>query len=79
MTTLTIELPDGLRKQIEDLAAAEGMTIGQYIARAAGEKLAAVRAIEALRREAASGRREDFERVLNAVPDVQPEPDDRLD
>jgi len=31
-----------------------------------------------LRREAALGRREDFERYLNAVPDTEPPESDRL-
>ena len=79
MSTLTIDLPDSLRKQIEDLAKMDGVTIEQFVARAAGEKLAAVRAIEAVRREAAAGRREDFDRVMNAVPDVSPPEADRMD
>ena len=79
MSTLTIDLPDSLRKQIEDLARDEGITVGQFVARAASEKLAAIGAIEALRRDAAAGRREDFERVMNAVPDVPPPDFDRLD
>jgi hypothetical protein len=32
-----------------------------------------------LRREAAAGRREDFEKYLAAVPDVEPADHDRLD
>ena len=79
MSTLSIDLPEVLRKQIEGLAAAEGITVEQFVARAAGEKLAAVRGMQNLRRDAAAGRREDFQRVLDAVPDVPPDPDDRLD
>ena len=79
MSSLTIELPDPLRKQIEVLAELEGITVGQFIARAAGEKLNAVQGMEALRRAAETGRREDFEKVLNAVPDVPPPAEDRLE
>jgi hypothetical protein len=79
MSTLSIDLPEPLRKQIEGLAAAQGMTVEQFVALAAGEKLAAVRGMEALRRDAAAGRHEDFQRVLDAVPEVPPAPEDRLD
>ena len=41
-------------------------------ARAAGEKLAVVLTMDYLRREAATGRREDFDRYLAAVPDAAP-------
>ena len=78
MSTLTIELPDSLKKSIEDLAASEGYTVSQFLASAAGEKLAVLMTMDYLRREAASGRREDFDRYLNAVPDAAPPESDRL-
>ena len=52
--------------------------MSQFLVSAAGEKLAAIMTMDYLRREAASGRREDFERYLNAVPDVPPPESDRL-
>ena len=79
MSSLTVELPDSLRKRIEDLAAKEGYTISQFLASAAAEKFAVVMTLDYLRREAAAGRREDFERYLQAVPDAQPIETDRLD
>jgi predicted transcriptional regulator len=72
MSTLTIELPDSLRRSIEELAAKEGYSVSQFLTSAASEKLAVLMTMDYLRREAASGRREDFERYLNAVPDVPP-------
>jgi predicted transcriptional regulator len=79
MSTLTIELPDSLRKQIEALAAREGYSVSQFLASAAGEKLAVLSTMDYLRDEARQGRREDFERYLAAVPDVAPSEDDRID
>jgi hypothetical protein len=79
MSTLTIELPDSLKKRIEALAAAEGYTVNQFLASAAGEKLAVVLTMDYLRREASAGRREDFEKYLAAVPNVAPPENDRLD
>lgn len=79
MNTLTVELPESLRKSIEALAAKEGYTVSQFLASAAGEKLAVVLTMDYLRREASAGRREDFEKYLAAVPDVPPPEGDRLD
>ena len=42
---------------------------------AAGEKLASVLTVDYLRKEAAMGRREDFDRFLSAVPDGADETD----
>jgi predicted transcriptional regulator len=79
MSTLTIQLPDSLKKRIEALAAQEGYTVSQFLASAAGEKLAVVLTMDYLRREAAAGRREDFEKYLASVPDVPPSESDRLE
>ena len=78
MSTLTVELPESLKKGIESLAAAEGYTVSQFLASAAGEKLAVVLTVDFLRREANAGRREDFEKYLEAVPDVAPPENDRV-
>jgi len=78
MSTLTVELPESLKKKIEDLAAREGYSVSQFLASAAGEKLAVVLTMDYLRREAAAGRREDFEKYLAAVPDAPPLPGDEV-
>ncbi|HEY6170291.1 MAG TPA: toxin-antitoxin system HicB family antitoxin [Verrucomicrobiae bacterium] len=79
MSTLTIQLPESLKKSIEALAAREGYSVDQFLASAAGEKLAVVMTMNYLRREADAGRREDFERYLAAVPAVTPLETDRRD
>ena len=79
MSTVTIEIPDSLKHSIEELAAKEGYSVSQFLASAAGEKLAVMMTIDYLKREAASGRREDFEHYLKAVPDAaSEEKDDQL-
>jgi len=78
MSTLTIQLPESLKRSIEELAAREGYSVSQFLASAAGEKLAVVMTMDYLRREAAAGRREDFEKYLAASPDVPPLPDDEM-
>jgi hypothetical protein len=79
MSTLTIQLPESLKKSIEALAAKEGYTVSQFLASAASEKLAVLLTMEYLRSEAKAGRREDFEKYLSAVPNVPPAENDRLD
>ncbi len=78
MTTLTIHLPESLKNSIEALAAKEGYSVNQFLATAAGEKLAAILTMGYLRREADAGRRADFKKYLAAVPDAPPPENDRL-
>jgi hypothetical protein len=78
MTKLTVELPESLRKSIAALAEQEGYSVDQFLASAAAEKMASMQTLQHLRREAASGRREDFERFLAAVPRREVEETDRL-
>ena len=78
MSTMTVELPDSLKKSIEELSAREGYSTSQFLASAAGEKLAVMLTMGYLRREAAAGRREDFEKYLAASPDVPALPGDEL-
>jgi hypothetical protein len=79
MSTLTVQLPDSLKKNIEALAAREGYTVSQFLASAAGEKLAVLLTMDYLRREASAGRRADFDKYLAAVPNVPPAAADALD
>ena len=78
MTALTIRIPESLHRNIKDLARKEGISVNQFIASAAGEKMASLLTLEYLRQEAAAGRREEFERFLAAVPNREPEPEDEL-
>ncbi len=78
MSTLTIEIPDSLKQNIEELAAREGYSVSQFLASAASEKLAVIMTMDYLRREAASGRREDFDHYLKAAPDVAPSETDQI-
>jgi hypothetical protein len=78
MSELIVQIPDSLKHSIEELAAKEGYSVSQFLASAAGEKLAVMMTIDYLKREAASGRREDFEHYLKSVPDVSPQESDQL-
>jgi predicted transcriptional regulator len=70
MTALTVRLPNSVHAKIRELAARDDISVNQFIASAAAEKLASMLTLDYLREEAAQGRRPDFERFLNAVPDL---------
>ncbi len=78
MSAVTIELPDALRQGMQALAEEEGKSLEQFLTVATAEWFAAKQGLDFLRREAAQGKREDFDRVMAAVPDVEPEDNDRL-
>jgi hypothetical protein len=72
MTALTIRLPTSVHLKIKELAVRDGVSVNQFIASAAAEKMASVLTLDYLRTEAALGRREDFLAVLDSVPDAPP-------
>ena len=78
MTALTIRLPISLHKEIKKLAKTEGVSINQFLALAAAEKVSALRTVDYLRAEASKGSRADFEAFMASVPDVEPLEDDKL-
>ena len=69
MTALTSRLPDSVHESIKLLARKIGICVNQFIASAAAGKMALFQTLEYLRREAAFGEREDFQKFLSLVPD----------
>lgn len=78
MSTLSLRLPNSLHEQIRILAKKEGISINQFVASAAAEKMAALLTEEYIQRRSARASREKFQAVLNKVSDVEPESHDRL-
>lgn len=70
MSALTIRLPDSVHKKIKELAARDHVSVNQFIASAASEKMASVMTLAHLQREAALGQRAEFDRFMGAVKDV---------
>ncbi len=70
MTALTVRLPNSVHEKIRELAARDNISVNQFIASAASEKMASVMTLDYLQREGALGRREDFDRFLKTVPNV---------
>lgn len=78
MSTLSIQLPDSLYRDLKKLAQEEGVSLNQLVTLAVAEKVSALRTASYLEARAQRGNREAFERVLAKVPDVEPEDQDRL-
>jgi len=72
MSTLSLRLPDSLHDELRRLAEQEGISINQFVATAAAEKLSALRTATYLKERARRGSRKEFEAVLAQIPDVPP-------
>lgn len=78
MTTLSLNLPRSLHKQIEEMAERDGIAAEQSVSTAAAEKLAALLTVDHLEQRAKRASQEKFQAVLAQVPDVEPEEHDKL-
>jgi len=78
MSTVSFNLPDSVYKKIQELADREGISVDQFLATAAAEKLAAFTSLEYLEQRAARGSREQLQRILDRVPHVPPDPGDEF-
>lgn len=78
MSTLSVQLPNSLYKNLQELAEREGISIEQFIATAIAEKMAALMTESYLAERAKRGSREKYEAALAQVPDGEPEDYDKL-
>ncbi len=78
MTALTIRLPNSVHESIKALARKDGISVNQFIASAASEKMASFQTLDYLKREAALGKRSSFEQFLSLVPDAPAQSGDEL-
>ena len=78
MTALTIRLPNSVHQKIKELAARDDISVNQFIASAAAEKMASVMTLDYLKAEAGKGKRRDFEHYLSSVPDVPAQVGDEI-
>ena len=79
MSALSLRLPHSLHERARELAEREGISINQLIATALAEKMSALMTEEYLETRSRRGSRARYLRALAQVPDVEPEPYDRLD
>jgi hypothetical protein len=78
MSTLTVSLPDSIRRRAETLARNDGISFDQFVALALAEKVAVLDAGTYLAERARRGDRQKFDSILARVPDVPPQAGDEL-
>ncbi|MBW1675095.1 MAG: toxin-antitoxin system HicB family antitoxin [Deltaproteobacteria bacterium] len=78
MSTLSLRIPNSLHEQIRQLAKREGISINQFVASAAAEKMAALLTEEYIETRARRASLKKFQKVLKKIPDVEPEDYDRI-
>ena len=70
MSAITIRLPNSVHQKIKELAKRDEISVNQFIASAASEKMASVLTLDYLKTQAAMGQRGDFERYMAVVPNA---------
>jgi predicted DNA-binding ribbon-helix-helix protein len=78
MSDVSVRLPDSLYKSLQQLAQQDGISVDQFIATAVAEKISALTTETYLDELARQGTRSTYDAVLAKVPDIEPEPFDRL-
>ena len=78
MSTLSLRIPKSLHEQIRHLAKREGISINQFIASAAAEKMSALLTEEYIEARAKRASLKKFQKVLKKVPDSESEDYDRI-
>ena len=73
--SVSVSVPEELYEKAAAIAKVQNVSVDEVFASAFAEHLAAW---DRLRRRAARGNREKFLAVLDRVPDVEPDPEDRL-
>lgn len=80
MSTITIQIPDHLRKRLDQIAVDEGFTVDQFLTIAASEKLAALETVDYIRGRAERANPEKLQDALDAIPDTPvSEPWEKID
>ena len=78
MTAINVRLPDSLHQMAKDVATQDHISLNQFIASAVAEKISALTTERYLEERAQRGSKEKFLQALSTVPNVEPEPFDRL-
>jgi predicted transcriptional regulator len=78
MSTLTISLPDSVRRRIESLAESDGVSLDDFVASVLSQRVAIADADSYVQRRAARGSAAQMLEILQAAPPAEPEERDRL-
>ena len=78
MSTLSIRLPESLHKRLKEMAEKEGVSMNQFITLAVSEKVSTLMTVDYLKERGRRGDRETYKKLLEKVPDTEPEEFDKL-
>ena len=78
MSTLSIRLPESLHKRLKEMAQKEGVSMNQFITLAVSEKVSTLMTVDYLKERGRRGDREIYKKLLEKVPDTEPEEFDKL-
>jgi hypothetical protein len=79
MSSISIKLPDSLHQAAIELAKKDQISISHFISIALAEKISALTTEDYLLKRAKNApTREEFEKLLEKVPDVEPEDYDKF-
>lgn len=78
MSSLRVQIPESLQKQLRALAKRDKITVDQFISSAVAEKMSALMTESYLAKRVKRGNRALYERALAQVPDVEPDAKDRI-
>jgi hypothetical protein len=70
MSTITIQVPDYVRHQVERLAAEDGISVDQFFTTAASEKLSEMEAGDYISTRATRANDAAFEAALEHIPNI---------
>jgi hypothetical protein len=73
MSALSLRIPKSLHEQIKQWAKRDGISINQFVASAAAEKMSALLTEEYIEARAKRASLKKFQKVLKKVPDSEPE------
>lgn len=79
MSQITVKIPDWVVRQAQELAEKEDVPLDQFVALAMAEKVSSLLTVDYLMRRGERGSIEQFRELLARVPDVEPDPSDRLE
>ncbi|MDR1184553.1 MAG: type II toxin-antitoxin system HicB family antitoxin [Coriobacteriales bacterium] len=79
MSSITVRLPDSIHKNLRSIAKKDHVSINQLISSAVTEKVSALMTEDYLETRAVRASRETFDAALAQIPNIPPEPYDRLD
>lgn len=78
MSTLSISIPDSIRRRVEGMAQADGVSLDSFIATILSQRVAVADADSYVRRRGSRGSAQQLLEILSLAPRIEPEPHDKL-